>query len=170
MADFEFHVASFLEAQRMIREMWPSHIITALGKKDIIPSMGDHHLVLEFDDTEVIDPTEQWVAFTPEHLDRVLAFTADLQPFHRLLVHCRAGKSRSTAIMMGVLMQHGHSAEEAFQSVLDIRPVAIPNRHIVDLIDQRLETGGTLTEVVADYYKKLTIPGVHLPDRGGANL
>jgi len=33
-----------------------------------------------------------------------------------------------------------------------------------------LETGGTLTARVAAYYKTLMIPGVHLPDRGGANL
>lgn len=170
MSDFEFHVTSLPRAQKMIQEGWPSHIISALGSQDIIPSVGNHHLVVEFDDTEIVDPSGKWVAFTPEHLDRILAFTANLRDWHRLLVHCRAGKSRSTAIMMGILMQHGRSPEEAFKAVLDARPVAIPNRHIVDLIDAKLDTDGALTKVVAAYYKTLMIPGLHLPDRGGANL
>lgn len=168
--NFEYHVSNLYEAQKSMQERWASHIVSALGRADAIPSMGDHHLVMTFDDTEVVDDTGKWVAMTRADMERVFEFTSTLGEGDRLLVHCRAGKSRSTAILMGVLMQHGMTADEAFTAVLTIRPVAIPNRLIVEHIDDILDTGGALTNRVAAYYRTLMIPGIHLPDRGGANL
>jgi predicted protein tyrosine phosphatase len=170
LLNFEFHVASFLEAQRLMREGWPSHIVTALGTADIIPSDGPHHYVMEFDDTEVVDEKGKWVAITREDVERLLEFTRDIPEGARLLVHCRAGKSRSTALAMGIAMQHGMTAQQAFSTVQEIRPVLIPNRRIVDLIDEILDRDDKLTPIVAAYYERLIIPGITLPDRGGANL
>ena len=170
MSDFEFHVTSLARAEKMMQEGWPSHIITVLGSKDVIPSSGSNHLVVEVDDTEIEDPSGKWVAITREDIDRVLAFSKDIPDNACLLVHCLAGKSRSTAVLLGVLVQHGMTPEEALEALLSIRPVAIPNRRIIDLLDAALEQKGALVKVVEDYYKRLMIPGLHLPDRGGANL
>jgi predicted protein tyrosine phosphatase len=164
--NFEYDVASLYNAERAMRERWPSHIISAMGPAVGYTSAGDHHLVVEFDDTEVNNPESKWVAATRDDIERIFAFTKNLTDGDRLLVHCQAGHGRSPAILMGVLMQHGMSADDAFESVLEIRSAAIPNRMIVDIIDDVLSTEGALGTRVAAYYKKLLIPGVNLPDRG----
>jgi predicted protein tyrosine phosphatase len=163
---FEYDVTSLINAERAMRERWPSHIISALGPSEAYTSSGENHLVVEFDDTEVDNPDSKWIAAKREDIERIFAFTKNLGEEDRLLVHCKAGHSRSPAILMGVLMQHGMSAGDAFESVLQIRPAAIPNRMMVDLIDEVLGTDGALGERVAEYYKRLMIPGVHLPNRG----
>jgi predicted protein tyrosine phosphatase len=159
------------EAPEIIRS-WPAtKAVSLLGKKDAhrVPCQGEHHLVVFFDDTEHVDD-KQWTAVSPWHIQRVLEHTADLQSGDRLLVHCKAGKSRSTAMAIAILIQHGMSPTEAFLRVKVVRPILIPNRLMIEFIDQHFNLDGELEAIVAEYYEGLTLPGVKLPDRGGWNL
>ncbi len=164
--DFEYHVCPLADAQRLMREHWPSHVITALGKRDIFPSQGTHHLVLEFDDSEVADPGDRWVAPTQEQIEQAMAFAKTLAEGDRLLVHCKAGDSRSPAILLGALVQAGVPAEQAIENILTIRPTAIFNRLIVDHLDAIFGLSGDLSELVDRFYDRFRIPGIKLPRRG----
>lgn len=64
-----------------------------------------------------------------------------------LLVHCHAGVSRSTAAA-GILMARTNVGreDEAFETVIRLRPGAAPNQRLVKLADRQLQRGGRLVE------------------------
>jgi predicted protein tyrosine phosphatase len=85
---------------------------------------------------------------TPEQIKEILEFTKTLKPTDKLLVHCHAGISRSTAVGCGVLCQHGLTPTEAIEYILSIREIAWPNEHLISLFDDILEFDGELIKAV----------------------
>jgi predicted protein tyrosine phosphatase len=68
----------------------------------------------------------------------------------RVLLHCRSGKSRSTALALVLLRRH-HGAgteKQCLAELLRVRPVAAPNLAIVEHGDALLGCGGALVQVV----------------------
>ena len=68
----------------------------------------------------------------------------------RVLLHCRSGKSRSTALGLVLLRHHRGPGTEAecLAELLRVRPVAAPNLAIVQHGDSILGCGGALVQVV----------------------
>jgi predicted protein tyrosine phosphatase len=98
--------------------------------------------------SEDISPT----LATLEQMKDILEFTAPLTSQDKLLVHCLAGVSRSTAVACGILCQHGLTPNEAIQYVLSIRPQAHPNEYILQLFDEILGLKGQLITTITNYY------------------
>ena len=169
--NINFKITSVFEAHDEINDGWPTRIITLLGGADahFMPHLGDHHLIQLFDDVEGED-VFGWALPTVEMVQNVLNWTADLTEDDRLLIHCRAGKSRSTAMMIGILMQHGSGPLDALDSVLARRRIAIPNRLMIKQIDGIMKMQGVLIDVVNRFYTRNKGAGFLLPNRGGNNL
>lgn len=71
-----------------------------------------------------------------------------------LLVHCFAGVSRSTAAAAMLMAQRNPGREEqAFMALLEIRPRAWPNSHMVALADAMLGRRGRLRAGLDAYYR-----------------
>jgi predicted protein tyrosine phosphatase len=90
----------------------------------------------------------------PKQIRDILEFTAPLQSADKLLVHCHAGISRSTAVACGILCQHGLSPHEAIQYVLSIRPQANPNPHVLKIFDKVLGFKGELVTAAIEEVDK----------------
>src|SRR6266545_651765 len=129
-------------------------------------SIGDSHdeLPAGFDDVPrklrllIADVVTEFGA-TEEDIRRIIRLAEHLRAdTGTVLIHCEAGVSRSTAaalIMYACWLGPGRESE-AMGRVLSQRPVAIPNRRMVELADRLLDRGGRLVEALSN--KPLQLP------------
>jgi predicted protein tyrosine phosphatase len=88
---------------------------------------------------------------TERDIEQIIALAEDLRSTTgRVLIHCEAGISRSSAaalIMYACWLGPGRE-REAMMRVLAQRPIAIPNRRMVEIADRLLDRRGRLVEVL----------------------
>ncbi|MBW7849478.1 MAG: dual specificity protein phosphatase family protein [Rhodospirillales bacterium] len=79
------------------------------------------------------------------HIRAVIAFADALGKDARVLIHCKAGISRSTAAaaIIGCRLLPRRESE-VFAHISHIRPQALPNRRMVRLADRILGAGGRM--------------------------
>jgi predicted protein tyrosine phosphatase len=165
----QLRITTAAEALQLMQEGWPTRIVSLVGDdlRFELPSFGAHHFIGRFHDVEAETPG--YVTPTADLLREALDHVSDLSGGDRLLIHCHAGKSRSPAFALGVLVQSGLSPRAALHKVRALRPLIIPNRLMISLLDDLLEQQAELIRVVRDHYADL--PDVaSLPNRGGMNL
>ena len=84
---------------------------------------------------------------TEEDIQRIIDLAEQLKSCRgKVLIHCEAGVSRSTAaalIIYSCWLGPGRE-EEAMERLIAQRPYAIPNRRMVILADRLLQLGGRL--------------------------
>lgn len=118
------------------RNFW--HVISIHAPRAPRNSLPGAKLVLyvSFDDAE--NPTEDgsWALARESDIQSIFEF-ADEHPTAPLLVHCRAGVSRSAAIALTFIVRgllHSENlVEDAAEQLLNIRPHARPNVHVLRL-------------------------------------
>jgi predicted protein tyrosine phosphatase len=93
---------------------------------------------------EDVDDSDYPGAPSLKDVKRILDFTSDLPAKARVLVHCRAGVSRSTATAYAILCQHTApgSEMENLLHVETLRDLVLPNRLIIRLADKVLKRNG----------------------------
>ena len=168
-------IDSLMSAMRAMRDDVHTHYISTLGPEDICYNKGECHLRLTFHDTE--DDAAPFLPPTRDHIDQILAFTAELPEDADVMIHCHAGISRSTATAIGVCCQQGMAPADALEHVKQLREPTLgrgykvlPNRLMIRFFDEALGLEGELIKVVSDYYDGLPLIGVTtLPNRGGWN-
>ena len=80
-----------------------------------------------------------------EHIDRILNFGSKWNPDERLLVHCAAGVSRSSATVLVLLAQKNLGREAQIAHLVRERAEQVrPNKKIIALGDQLLGCHGRL--------------------------
>lgn len=118
----------------------------------------DPHSRLELRFHDVIESHPGWIAPERWDVERLLDFGRDLSRERgaHLLVHCHAGVSRSTAAATLVLAQSrpDSPAEEALQTVVQLRPRAWPNLRILELGDALLARRGEIVEAAHAHYRR----------------
>ena len=103
--------------------------------------------ILSFDDISA--PIDNWVAPEDRHIRSALVFARRWdQP--SLLIHCRAGMSRSPAIALTILADWlGEGREdEAGKELIKVAPLCTPNMLVVKITDRILGRAGRLVEAV----------------------
>lgn len=113
---------------------------------------GTRHLVLRQYDQENEAATQHFAAYVSEGLDFIRDAFLD-RANSRLLVHCHAGASRSTAFALGAicLLAPELDAESAMKHLLAIVNKPWPNRRIVEEIDANLKKQGLLVRALDGY-------------------
>lgn len=166
---FEVRIETATAALRLMEEGWPTCIISLVGEdlRFDLPQFGPKHFIARFHDVETTLPG--YVPPSGDMLRAALKHAANLNDGDRLLVHCHAGKSRSPAMVIGILISAGLSATEAMSRVKALRPFVIPNRLMTNILDHLLGQGGELVRVMEDHYRSLPAEA-SLPNRGGWNL
>ena len=107
-------------------------------------NFGPNHLTTFFEDTE--HPSEkEWMQMNRE-VRTILGWarTKKLTLEDRILVHCHAGVSRSSAVAWLLLVMLGMDQKEAFQNLLVRFPNIWPNKEVMSIGDTFLEKKGEL--------------------------
>jgi predicted protein tyrosine phosphatase len=143
---FELKVVGAEEAAVLIGEGWPTRIVTLRAMSGDV--VGAHHLFVVVDDVANVSDERHP---TSTHLLQVLDFTRDLTDTDQLLVHCKGGHSRSPAMAIAICIQHGMTYREAFAHVATIRSALLPNRLIVQHIDEHFGLNGKLVELAKEH-------------------
>ncbi len=88
---------------------------------------------------------------TEQDIQQIIALAKELRAVTgRVLIHCEAGVSRSSAaalIMYAYWLGPGRE-REAMTRVLAQRPIAMPNSRMVEIADRLLDREGRLVEVL----------------------
>jgi predicted protein tyrosine phosphatase len=121
--------------------------------------LWDPHDRLKLRFHDEIDPHSDMEPPTSEHVARLLEFGRSLpldEPV-RLLVHCHAGISRSTAAAILLLAQSEPSrdAHDIVTFIARHRPQAWPNLRMIEMGDRLLDRKGALVEAVRRRYREV---------------
>lgn len=115
-----------------------THVVSILGKFDRLPwpSTGSRiTLRLEFDDTNA--DSQLGDAPTLDHVRKLIAFSRDWAGKSDLLVHCRAGSSRSPAGAVIAVAAIGRA--DLIERVLGAKTYHRPNQLMLKLADGLLD-------------------------------
>jgi predicted protein tyrosine phosphatase len=119
----------------------------------------DVHRRLRLHFHDVIEPLPGLVAPECWDVDLLLAFGREIASTGggRLLVHCHAGLSRSTAAAIVLLAQRHHDrpADAAVAEVARLRPRAWPNLRLLELGDAALGRGGAIVAAAREQYRRV---------------
>jgi predicted protein tyrosine phosphatase len=139
-----------------------THVLSILGPNSPDPpelaAFAPHRrLVLRFHD--VIEPRDDQFAPTSEDVERLLIFGREVSETSEahLLVHCRAGVSRSTAAATLILMQANPewTASAVLDAVAAIRPHAWPNLLKLEIGDALLGRNGEIAKAAGAIYRRV---------------
>jgi predicted protein tyrosine phosphatase len=139
--------SEILDSPRLCAEV--TCLISIGEPHDQLPAGYDNisrKLRLLFADTVQVEggPTE-------DDVRQIIEFAESLRMTPaRVLIHCEAGISRSSAaalIIYACLLGPGRE-RDAMERVMAQRPIAQPNRRMVELADRLLGRGGSLAKVI----------------------
>ena len=149
MLDQNFRVSCLPRASEVAAEWRATHVVSLIDPElpdHLVPVIGrGEHIVARLRDQET--------AFTSHFPDVIVSLFETVRPAvekpdSRILVHCHAGVSRSTAFAF-CLMAHRLGAgreADAFEAFLKIVNKPWPNRRIVEIIDGHLGRRGALLQ------------------------
>lgn len=164
-ARFQVKVGGLHSIGALVPEFRPTHLLGILDPPTPEPAIYDHDphlrttLLLRFLDIDVSQPDGP----TAGHAEQIIAFADQVRSAHalapaRLLVHCHAGISRSTAsAYIALARDFGvDRAADAFRALLRVTINPWPNRRLVSLADSTLAAGGRLLAPL-DVYREANI-------------
>jgi predicted protein tyrosine phosphatase len=135
-----------------------THVLSILDPEWPDPSAlqaFDPHLRATLRFHDAIEPHPGVLAPQKADVETILAFGRDAGGA-RLLIHCHAGISRSTAAALMILAQaHPHEGEDAIaEQLIDIRPQAWPNSRMIAFADELLDRRGRLIAATGTVYAR----------------
>jgi predicted protein tyrosine phosphatase len=113
-------------------------------------------IVYRFDD--VVEVGLGYSAPTPDNVAAILDLGRELmdEPVDRLLIHCHAGVSRSTAAAAILMAQSNPGRErEVFEELERVRPHSWPNALMLRIADALLERNGALLSELRAHQRRV---------------
>ena len=141
------YVCSLAEMPRHVRALRPAYVFS-LVRDDEQPETppeidASRHLRIAIDD--ISEPMEGCTLPSEHHVGELIESLRATEPDARVLLHCIAGISRSTAAALIALTLDADGREqEAARQLRLAAPHAHPNRRIIALADEILGRDGRL--------------------------
>lgn len=149
----EIHVCPLSHMLPMVRKVSPQRIVTIINERMIpaTPEGFDAAAHLKLVCSDICEPADGRICPEPQHVEALIAFVREWNHDRRLLIHCLAGVSRSTAAAYISLcaLNEGASELKIAQRLRQASPSAMPNRLLVGLADEILGRKGRMLEAIA---------------------
>ena len=141
---------------------WATHVVSLFtpGFRDELPIFrhpAARVLKLDFDDIDeprILDqgPYGKQYPPTKKQIQQLIQFIKGIKAPAKLLFHCHAGISRSTAAALVAICIHHKTDSPAswMERLLAIRPEAFPNSLMLKYADELLGLGGELIKIGFD--------------------
>ena len=165
----EIAVCGMEELPRVAPDFGPTHAVTLLdpsnGRPPIAGLAEACHLFVGVHDVAAPQPDHEHPR--AHHVEALLAFGEGLRPAVessgvRLLIHCWAGVSRSTAAAFALKCQlTALSERDALLYVQSVRRQMWPNELIVDLADRALGRRGRMRRALEDWRRTQEMPAAY---------
>lgn len=145
----EIYISNLHDVPNMIHMHDITHVLTLLRGKEanqlVLPSTFNRKNWLFLDMDDVINQQAE-MAPTIEQVQEILNWSKNLPTSSKLLVHCYAGVSRSTAAALSIKVQQLgiNRIQDAINWLVDHRPIACPNPLITKYADNLLNANGKL--------------------------
>jgi len=173
LADFAFLICGLDELDQF-HDSSVTHVVSILDPAwpvpDIFAEFPDHdRLELRFHDIIDEAPGTGYDAPQLHHVEQVLAFGRQLTAAgrgHRVLVHCHAGISRSTAALLLILAQAEpeRPADDIIADIVGIRSKTWPNLRMIEIGDRLLGRDGALVAAVRRRHRTVLETQPHIAD------
>jgi predicted protein tyrosine phosphatase len=137
----------------MVERHKPGRVISLLDPDYTFPDLGPayagRHLQLRFHDVDVANDLE--IGPSAQHVDRLLRFLRSCKAVDVLLIHCRAGISRSTAaaFIAACFLNPTVPERDLAMALRRASPLARPNQALVGLADTAMARGGRMKDAIA---------------------
>ncbi len=138
----------------LVSDRAPERIVSLLDPNATFPEPGPayagKHLRLQLHD--VLVATLGQISPGAEHVAELLAFVSRWDRSAPILIHCRAGISRSTATAFITACVHNPHADE-HEIALALRraaPLARPNQALIELADAALGRDGRMCRAITE--------------------
>jgi predicted protein tyrosine phosphatase len=147
-------VCPLSKVMSMVSIHTPERIVSLLDPGYAFPETGpayfNRHLRLCFHDIHVT--SEGQVVPTAKHIDDLLAFISLWSRKAPILIHCRAGIGRSTAVaFITACLYNPHADELEMASALRrASPLARPNETLIQLADAAMGRNGMMSKAIAE--------------------
>lgn len=147
----DFFICNRSQVSRRVRSLQATHLLSLLDPARTMwkPSTiaPGNWLWLKFQDQE---KPEDFQAPTLEHAQHILAWGRQLPADARVVVHCEAGISRSTASALALKVQAHGGIAGARAWIDNERPHACPNMLLAEFFDQLLGLQGQFVALCED--------------------
>lgn len=147
---FDIKVTSLGDAYDTF-DIWGTKMI-GLFDPDARPIERPNYHVEFFHDID--GDLHDYVKPEPHHIIDIFSFASTFKEDDKIIVHCFAGVSRSTAIAIAILCLHGMSPINAVEHINKIRDCMWPNSLIIKIADELLNFNGELIKAVSDWKSK----------------
>jgi predicted protein tyrosine phosphatase len=143
-----FRVSCLPRAAAVAREWRATHVVSLVDPElpdNLMPVIeAGEHIVARLRDQETLTVTEHFPSIVVSLFNTVCP--AVEQNGSRILVHCHAGVSRSTAFIYTLIAHHVGAGreEEAFAAFMSLVNKPWPNRRIVEIMDAHMGCNGAL--------------------------
>lgn len=149
-----FRVSCLPRAAAVAADWRATHVISlldpALADEHIPVIRGAEHIVARLRDQENPDATGHFPEIVESLFETIRP--AIETPNSRILVHCHAGISRSTAFAYAMIAHRAGPGleEQSFGALMSIVNKPWPNRRIIEILDRRWKRDGALLRPLDD--------------------
>ena len=154
---FNLTIQSLLQAKHDTQNFGFDRIISITDPGQEKPDLSHHNPkeIMRLDFHDITTSTPGADLFMGGHIKRIMDFQKRIQDNEKIMIHCHAGISRSSAVGIALIVASDPKKEEvetkSFNLLQKINPIMDPNKRIIEITDTAFRLEGRLISALAEF-------------------